>query len=135
MTDKLYCKLSAPRKTMARIGSLQSQIKVLEMATLPGAIRYDKDKVQSTPVNKQEEIIADIDERWRKLVEQQKKLVEETTELTDMFSQLDLEKSRIMQCYYIAGMSWSKVAEEVNYSERHLYRLKGEAIADLEKIV
>jgi hypothetical protein len=50
MTDKLYCKLSAPRKTMARIGSLQSQIKVLEMATLPGAIRYDKDKIQSTPV-------------------------------------------------------------------------------------
>ena len=56
-----------------RIVRLQNTIDALRLNLLPGAIRYDKDRVQTSPQDSTTEIFAKIDEYEREVAELKKK--------------------------------------------------------------
>ena len=112
------------------------QVAELRSMLLPGAIRYDKDKVQtsnnadsiSDTVSKimelEEKINADIDE----LVEL-KSVVRENIERMEN----DVEKV-ILYKRYFNNESFENIAVECGYSWRHIHRLHGEALKNFDKI-
>lgn len=112
------------------------QVAELRSMLLPGAIRYDKDKVQtsnnadsiSDTVSKimelEEKINADIDE----LVEL-KSVARENIERMEN----DVEKV-ILYKRYFNNESFENIAVECGYSWRHIHRLHGEALKNFDKI-
>ena len=94
--------------------------------TQPAAVRYDKDKVQTSPSDHITDILvkaADID----KLVEAARKIVEERQHLL-MLKKKELRQSRdvedkIYTLYFIDRMSVNKIAYCIGYSKRQVYRI------------
>ena len=112
------------------------QVAELRSMLLPGAIRYDKDKVQTSNnadtitdtmlkiVDLEEKINADID----KLVEM-KGLARDKIERMEN----DVEKV-ILYKRYFNNESFENIAVECGYSWRHIHRLHGEALKNFDKI-
>lgn len=94
--------------------------------TQPAAIRYDKDKVQTSPSDHITDLLvksADLD----KLIETARKTVDERQHLL-MLKKKELRQSRdiedkIYTLYFIDRMSVNKIAYCIGYSKRQVYRI------------
>ena len=71
--NEAYKFLGQVRGCDNRIKQLSRTIEALRYSLLPGAIRYDTDRVQITPTNKTEELFARIDELEKELAEEKDK--------------------------------------------------------------
>lgn len=127
--SELYAKLN-------RIGDLDDALRIiaikierLENTAQGHAIRYDQDKVQTSPGDPVARIMDDV----CKLLDTQKRLqiqmaeaVEETSELID---RVPNKKQRlVLYCHYMQGLRWAQIAEKLHVYERHVYRLRDDGI-------
>lgn len=100
-----------------------------------GAIRYDKDKVQTSPQDYMTMAIAD-------LVELEKQIREAETDIEDMKGQAYIvvrqmhepEQRAVIEWYYLNGLSMIDTAERLNLSERSAYYLREDALKAFESI-
>lgn len=100
-----------------------------------GAIRYDKDKVQTSPQDYMTMAIAD-------LVELEKQIREAETDIEDMKGQAYIvvrqmhepEQRAVIEWYYLNGLSMIDTAEHLNLSERSAYYLREDALKAFESI-
>lgn len=74
MTDEVFNLLSAPRITQYRIKQIESQIRALEFSLLPSGIRYDQDKVQTSPEDQTSKVVTQIDRLERQADEMRQKI-------------------------------------------------------------
>ena len=76
---------------------------------------------------------ARLDRLERRLEQEQQSGKRLGARISDVISDLeDTREWRVMLYHYIAGMTWSQIADEIGYSERHVQRLHGRALAHLE---
>lgn len=111
---------------------LDSKIERYEAITQAHAIRYDLDKVQTTPtdpVAKAMEKLYGLMEIRRKRQEQMIKAVAEAADLIDMVK--DAHGRLVLHYRYINALSWREVAKRTNFAERHVYRLHDDAINEI----
>ena len=122
-----YQRLQAEyERTQGRLASLLDKREELETSLGPSAIRYDRDKVQTSPSDHVTDIlvkVADID----RLIDVAKKSVEERQYLLSL-KRKELMQSRhiedkIYVCYYIHRMSVGRIAYCIGYSKRQVYRI------------
>ena len=100
-----------------------------------GAIRYDKDKVQTSPQDYMTMAVAD-------LVEIEKQIREAETDIEDMKGQAYIivrqikepEQRAVIEWYYLNGLSMIDTAERLNLSERSAYYLREDALKAFETI-
>lgn len=100
-----------------------------------GAIRYDKDKVQTSPQDYMTMAVAD-------LVEIEKQIREAETDIEDMKGQAYIivrqmkepEQRAVIEWYYLNGLSMIDTAERLNLSERSAYYLREDALKAFESI-
>lgn len=100
-----------------------------------GAIRYDKDKVQTSPQDYMTMAIAD-------LVEIEKQIREAEIDIEDMKGQAYIivrqmkepEQRAVIEWYYLNGLSMIDTAERLNLSERSAYYLREDALKAFESI-
>lgn len=100
-----------------------------------GAIRYDKDKVQTSPQDYMTMAVAD-------LVEIEKQIREAETDIEDMKGQAYIivrqmkqpEQRAVIEWYYLNGLSMIDTAERLNLSERSTYYLREDALKAFESI-
>lgn len=94
-----------------------------------GAIRYDKDRVQTSPQDYLTMAIADI-------IEYEKQIEEDEASVEDMKGQAYAivrkieapEHRTIIEWFYLNGISMNETAERMNMSERTAYYLKEDAL-------
>ena len=112
------------------------QVAELRSMLLPGAIRYDKDKVQTS---NNEDSISDT---VSKIMELEEKINTDIDELVELKSvareniermENDVEKV-ILYKRYFNNESFENIAVECGYSWRHIHRLHGEALKNFDKI-
>lgn len=126
---------------LGRLRSLEQQIRrlvlqrdELQSCLLPKAIRYDLDKVQSSPDDVMGEIAAmvgDLDREIQKLRERKARLIVETTHAIGL---LDDESERlVLTAYYVSRMTIREIAEEIMYSKSQTYRLYRSGIEHLSE--
>ena len=102
-----------------------------EMRTVK-AIRYDIDRVQTTPTNPLEEAIIRLEERGEKL---NRRLAVENEKLDKAERLIMLcskpERRSILIQRYIARHGIQRIADDMNYDNSSVYRIIREAVAEI----
>ena len=112
------------------------QVAELRSMLLPGAIRYDKDKVQtSNNADSISDTVSKIMELEEKINTDIDELVELKSVARDNIERMenDVEKV-ILYKRYFNNESFENIAVECGYSWRHIHRLHGEALKNFDKI-
>lgn len=105
----------------------------LETCLLPGAIRYDRDKVQISPEDSMSKIISEINELELEMARIQKKKSQQIEKIYKEISRLSSDEQRTaLTMRYINRISVTDIAEAMGYAEPTIYKLMnqgGEIIA------
>ena len=134
MTEKeLYDVLTAPRRTKRRIEVTKARMEKLRVMMLPGAIRYDKDHVQSSPQDPMLVFAEKMDELNTKAVELEGLYITQCNEVEVLLKALDDDDRHILELTYLAECRPVEIANKLNYAESTVYKLKREAIKTLIK--
>ena len=96
-----------------------------------GAIRYDKDHVQTSPVNRMELLMPRLIRMEEKYIRTLARYNAEVLKRTKQIEALDnpLHVS-ILTMRYMRGMKWESIAEATGYTFRHITRVHGEALQE-----
>ena len=113
------------RRIELRIKRITLQIEELESCLMPQGIRYDKDKVQTSP----EDTLSKVAGKILELEKQRTQLMRERAlllmEMQDMVDQIENETERlVLEAYYISRITMRKIAEMIPCSIQHAYRLR-----------
>lgn len=138
-TNELKDFLRAIRSEQHEIAHLREMVAELETELLPQAIRYDRDKVQVSPDEKFSKICAKIVDYEDELGKSIAILVGRKLYAEQLIKKLDNEKEReVLRLYYLTtenglSLTWNQVAIRMNYFERHVKRIHGNALANLAR--
>lgn len=133
MTDRLHTMLTKPGRIRARIREEELRKERLYYSLMPSGIRYDAEKVKSSPRDPMPAYIAEaeeIDELIRSLKDM---LRDAENEILSAITVLDTTEAKIIRLRYVDGLSWEKVAREVSYSRAQTFRRYREAITKLDQ--
>ncbi|MBQ2930984.1 MAG: DUF1492 domain-containing protein [Clostridia bacterium] len=108
----------------------------LRACLLPGAVRYDRDKVQSTPTDKMSDVMARVDELDREIEQLKLEKAQAIIEISDVIEKLDNDKEKaVLTAFYIKAASMETVAGIVCYSVRHTYLLRKQGVEHLKEVL
>ena len=130
-----YEYLQRPRKLELSIMRLSLQHDELQACLLPAAIRYDKDVVQTSPEDKLSEVAAavlDLEKKIQRLRSQKARML---LEINAAIDKLDDKDAVILTAYYIKRMTMSDVADIIDKSLQHTYRLRKKAVQHLSELM
>lgn len=130
-----YEYLQRPRKLELSIMRLSLQHDELQACLLPAAIRYDKDVVQSSPEDKLSEVAAavlDLEKKIQRLRSQKARML---LEINAAIDKLDDKDAVILTAYYVKRMTMSDVADIIDKSLQHTYRLRKKAVQHLSELM
>ncbi len=118
-------KIRAKKETAAALYELATSVPGIDTTTL---------KVQTSSRSENEIInkYLDLEKELKKdiaAVLEKKEVVYKKLQVLD-----GLEKD-IMQLRYIGGLSWDEIADKVNISSRHVYRIHDKALEQLKHVI
>ena len=128
--DETYDFLMQIRRKEIIIRRKETQRDELRACLLPGAIRYDRDRVQSTPTDKMADVIARVDELDREI----EQLRREKATLAIEKLEDDNEKTVLTE-FYIARAPMTEVADAINYSVRRAYHFRKMGVTHLGEVL
>ena len=110
------------RNERADIETLQLRIKELQLSLLPRGIRYDSDKVQTSPSDQMLEVAAKVDALERKMQAKLVKLNQDMVRAMEIVQAMPTPEYRqLLTLRYLTGhMSWEEIAEIMGYSQEHV---------------
>lgn len=115
-------KLEVIERLEERVKALDSKIESLRSPSLSGMPRGGK-AVTS------EDMIADKVDLERRISALKLEAGKTRREILDLIDQVDdVRRGEVLEDYFIYGMSFGQIAEEMGYTQRHIIRLYGEAI-------
>lgn len=134
MTDKVYEFLAAPKETAAKIRRKRRQRAEKLAGMLPGAIRYDLPRVQSSPSDRMSQSAAEVDELDREIEELKALKRQQRQAIIDVAESLENEDAgRCIVLHYVDGLKWADVARAVHRSESTVFRWQREAVQDIDE--
>lgn len=99
-----------------------------------GAIRYDKDHVQTSPEDMVCECISQAVQLENKLFDRNKRLLNSVARTNDIISLWnDNNNARLITIYYLNHGSMCDVAEQIGCSSRNAYFIKLKALEEFSK--
>lgn len=132
------------REYMRNIKILRKRIRMyqeqIERDTILAAgvsgIRYDKDRVQTSPVgDRMTDIVSKIIDTTVKLEEAIHDFQMKEEEAISFLSNLKEEYERALTFHYLDGASWTEVARMMDYDDRYIYELKDKALDELDELL
>lgn len=136
MTDSVYQLLYEPRRIDQHIGRINAKIRSLRDSLALSGVRYDIDRVQSSPSDRMSAVIAEIDaleHRRDELIDSRMQAVEAIETAVNGLED-DVEKT-VLYMQYIGCESMDEIADEMHYSRRSAYRLRAQALRSLDRQV
>ena len=132
MTKQELIKL---RYSQEHINIRKKEIDILrEQIEYINGIDYSKDKTGNSKIT-QEDLICNLIEQERKLMQDIKALEERKTIAKKLIYMLKNESHQIVLFKrYILCETWEKIAKDINYSQAHIYKIHGWALKELSKI-
>ena len=100
------------------------------------AIRYDIDRVQTSPVSdRMGDIVARITETTTLLYDRIALLQGLEEDSRRLLVNLTTEHERVLVYRYIDELSWISVAERMGYSEKHVFAVRDKALEELDELI
>lgn len=120
------------RRLESRIRRKELRCEELRTCLDAKAIRYDVDRVQTSPVDKVSRLLStvkDLEDEIRSLRIEKAGLV---TEISDTIELLDNDsESLVLMAFYVRQLPMTDVAREASYSVQHAYRLRKQGLIHL----
>ena len=136
MKDEVYEFLTMPKKTKLQIRSKQMQIEDLRLQMLPGAVRYDKDTVQSSPEDPMMKFIVRVDELERAIEGLKQRYVDEQKMISEAIEMLEDEREQVVLIgRYVNGDSYDEIAAELFLSVDRVFQIHRSAVDKMVDIV
>lgn len=137
MKDEVYEFLTMPKKTKLQIRSKQMQIEdLLMLQMLPGAIRYDKDIVQSSPGDPMLKFIVRVDELERDIEGLKQQYVDEQKLISEAIEMLEDKREQVVLIgRYVSGDSYDEIAAELSLSVDRVFQIHRSAVDKMAGIV
>lgn len=133
MTEELYDILTRPKRLREDIGVLDAKIDACLTGLLPGGIRYDLPKVQSSPREKFSEIMAKVDELINAREDKAEKLFNSVSEINTLANRLESNTERaVIIMHYIGDLSLYKIGNKLGYSKSGVHHIWQRGIDELE---
>lgn len=133
MTEAVYRLLTKPRKIRGQIKKAEAEMEGLKLSMLPGAIRYDKDKVQTSPEDPMAEYAARLDELKFKIEKLQTEYLEAQDKVMAVANELTSPCDVIVTLRFVSDWDFGSIAREINMSERQMFRYYKIAQTELSK--
>ena len=130
-----YDFLLSPRRLADEIWRKDIRRQELRACLLPSAITYDKDRVQTTPDDIMADTMADVvdlDAEIEILQRQRARQIKRIGKALDLLE--DSREKAILEAYYIGQKSMNEIADRMNYSLQHTYRLKRDGVEKMRKM-
>lgn len=100
------------------------------------AIRYDVDRVQTSPVSdKMGDIVARIAETTELLYDRISLLQGLEEDARRLLVNLKPEHERVLVYRYIDDMGWAQVSEKIGYNEKYIFTLRDSALNELDMLI
>lgn len=130
MTKKEACEfLGGLRRHTKKAKKLEEKIEEKRYSLLPGAIRYDKDRVNTSPRDQMLEGFEEIDELERQLIDENRECYRAIIDISRAILQIpEGPERRFLLEYYINMKDIYKISAKLDYSLRHTYRLQRKAM-------
>lgn len=125
------------KREQIEIVQLQEKIDTAEASLLPKAIRYDLDKVQTSPEDPMYDVLAEVEEYKKEMLKRTHRLILRRRKAIRMLDQLsDTRQRQALFLYYLdpSLLTMEQVGEKMIYSEREAWRIHDAAMAKLEKL-
>ena len=136
MKDEVYEFLTMPKKTKLQIRSKQMQIEDLRLQMLPGAVRYDKDTVQSSLEDPMMKFIVRLDELERAIEGLKQRYVDEQKMISEAIEMLEDEREQVVLIgRYVSGDSYDEIAAELFLSVDRVFQIHRSAVDKMVDIV
>ena len=119
------------RAERREIRILAEKIREKEYELLPGAIRYDIPRVQTSPKDDMADKVSDISRYEKALRKHIRMLEQRQTKAVDMIRRIPSSDQRqVMESYYLSqdNPTWDDVADRLIYSRRSVLDLHGKAL-------
>ena len=125
MPERIENEIRLMKETRASIRSIAEKT-TPEIHCAPGSC--------STSPRKLENLVIKITELDGRISEYEMGLAEIRLQISSCISHLeDTRKSMILELRYLRDMSFTEIANEMHYSQRHIYRLHEDALNELEE--
>lgn len=136
MTDKLFNILTKPKRIKSDIYRIDERIEDTRLMMLPSAIRYDKEKVISSPSDPMIKFAEIIDELERRRDELKQEYIKSRDTLLKLIDRLSDDRMKdIIQARYMMAKKFSEIVEGLPLEERQMYKLHSKAIDEMENIL
>ena len=113
---------------------LQMQIDKLESCLQGHAIRYDQDKVQTSPKDAVAEVMCDLEGLLKKQAKLRIAMTRAVADVAGLIDKVDDKKQSLVMHYrYVACLPWREIAEKMSYSESHIFKIHDAAIDKILK--
>lgn len=114
----------------------ETQRDELRACLLPGAVRYDRDKVQSTPTDKMSDVMARVDELDREIEQLRREKASLIIEIGDAIEKLEDDNEKtVLTEFYIARAPMTQAADAINYSVRRAYDFRKRGVIHLGEVL
>lgn len=132
--SEAYAFLDSIRRTEAEIVKKQLQHDELQSCLLPAGIRYDLDRVQSSPSDRMSEIGAKVVDLEREILDLRDLKAQQIIAVNDAITQLENDTEQIiLLAFYVGRLPARKVAEIVHYTIRGVFKAKHRAVVHLSE--
>lgn len=119
-----------------KIKRLERTIESLRYNLTPGAIRYDKDRVDTSPQDQMTELFAKIDQYERELQVEYAKRAEVVLKVDNALNRMNDTKERIvLKEYYIGKINLRDIADGLGITVRHCIRLKNNGVSMFAEVM
>lgn len=135
MTDVLTF-LKRIRRERHELKIVLRTVEELRAVLFPSAIRYDVDRVQTSPEDSMPDRIADIVDLSNQQDAHVRRLRADIIQAEELIDSLEIPEHReLLRLRYLTGgltpMTWMQIADAMGYSEDHVRgKLHGKAIAE-----
>lgn len=115
---------------------LRERVNALTASLLPAGIRYDRDKVQTTPSDQISKKMAALADYERDLEERQITLMDHHRQAQRMIAELeDTRERQVLELYFLSipPLTMSMTADGIGYSRDYTYKLFARGLAKIAK--
>ena len=136
MNNEVYTFLTQVRRTELKIAQKIAKREQLECCLLPGALRYDTAKVQTSASDKMPDVMAEVADLDADIEALKRRAAEQTNEICDAIDILDSEESKtVLMMYYIQRMQVEEIAHAIGYAPSTIYKIRQLSCVSIEKIL
>lgn len=114
---------------------IQMRIDRLEGCLQGHAIRYDQDKVQTSPKDAVAEVMCDLEGLLKRQAALRIQMTRAVADVADLIDRVDdRNQSLIMHYRYVACLHWHDIADKMGYAESHLFKIHDAAIKKILQV-